>query len=254
MRKLCRAARLITYSIQNKEVAQTMVITIFRTIIMYIFVVVNLRLMGKRQICELEPSELVVTIIISELAAMPITDNGKPLLTSVVAIFVLVILEIGVSYLAYKHLRFRTALYGRPSTFYAKGELNQREMENQRFNVGDLLEEIRNSGASSLSEVDYVIMETNGNISVIQTPENNPVTPKLLGITPPDSSISYIVIDNGSLIKSNLKRLGRDLKWLYEQLNRKKIKKISNVFYMGADEQGEVVIIEKEKRRFRKRS
>ena len=163
-------------------------------------------------------------------------------------------MEIGVSYLAYKHLRFRTALYGRPSTFYAKGELNQREMENQRFNVGDLLEEIRNSGASSLSEVDYVIMETNGNISVIQTPENNPVTPKLLGITPPDSSISYIIIDNGSLIKSNLKRLGRDLKWLYEQLNRKKIKNISNVFYMGADEQGEVVIIEKEKRRFRKRS
>ncbi|MBQ4145044.1 MAG: DUF421 domain-containing protein, partial [Clostridia bacterium] len=98
-----------------------MITTVLRTILMYIFVVITLRLMGKRQIGEFEPSELVVTIIISEIAAMPITDSGAPLLGSALAIMVLLILEIFLSYSAYKSVKLRTILYGKPSMLYQKG-------------------------------------------------------------------------------------------------------------------------------------
>ncbi|MGN0178847.1 MAG: DUF421 domain-containing protein, partial [Monoglobaceae bacterium] len=123
-----------------------MVITIIRTLIMYIFVVGALRIMGKRQIGELEASELVVTIIISDIAAMPITNIEVPLLTNVAAILILMALEVLLSYLAYRSTSVRRVLYGKPSTFFKNGRFNQSEMMKQRFNVADIMEELRGNG------------------------------------------------------------------------------------------------------------
>ena len=125
--------------------------------------------------------------------------------------------------------------------------INQKEMQNQRYSIGDLLEEIRNSGATSLSEVEYVIMETNGNVSVIQNSRNRPVTPGDLGIKVSVPEISYIIIDNGNLISSNLQRLGKTRGWMMKKLRDEGISKVSQVFYMGADKSGDTVIIKKEK-------
>ena len=225
-----------------------MIITIVRTIIMYIFVVLTLRLMGKRQIGELEASELVVTIIISEIAALPITNLGVPLSGSILAILILLILEMCLSYFAYRSIRVRTILYGKPSMFYQKGKLNQTEMQRQRFNLADLMEEIRNNGASSLDEVDYVIMETNGNVSVILNAQNRPVTPSDLNLKPESVHMSYVIIDNGSLVQNNMNRLGLNGEWLHKQLTQHGLKSPKDVFYLSFEQNdGSTVLIPKEK-------
>ena len=221
-----------------------MIITVLRTIIMYVFVVLTLRLMGKRQIGELEASELVVTIIISEIAAMPITNLGVPLSSSVIAILILLILEVCLSYVAYRSLSVRTLLYGRPSMFFQKGRLNQEEMKKQRFNVADLMEELRNNGAISLSQVDYVIMETNGKVSVIMNSQNSSVTPSDLNLNPEPVHMSYVIIDNGNLVRPNMERLGLNDDWLDKQLKTYNLKHPKDVFYLSFEQDsGSVVLI-----------
>lgn len=222
--------------------------TFIRTIIMYFFVVLTLRLLGKRQIGELEPSELVVTIVISEVAAMPIQDTSESLVSSLVVIFLLLILEVLLSFGAYKSFAARKLFYGTPSVFYEKGIINQKEMKKQRFNLNDLMECIRNTGATSLSEVDFVIMETNGNVSVIPKTEHRPVELSDIGLTAAPAELSYIIIDNGAINQNNLKRLGFNEAWLIKQLKSKKIHNSSEVFCMTADKSGEVVIITNEKK------
>lgn len=226
--------------------------TFIRTIIMYFFVVLTLRLMGKRQIGELEPSELVVTIVISEVAALPIQDVSQPLLSSLIAIFLLVILEVFVSFGAYKSFAARKLLFGTPSVFYEKGRINQKEMEKQRFNLNDLMECVRNTGATSLSEVDFVIMETNGNVSVIPNAENRAVNTSDMKINSAPTLLSYILIDNGCINRNNLNRLGFDEQWLKKQLTLHKLSRADDVFCMTAAQNGEVVIIPKDTRRNRK--
>lgn len=225
-----------------------MIITVIRTIIMYAFVVLTLRIMGKRQIGELEPSELVVTIIISEIAAMPITNTGEPILGSILAILILLILEVVLSFAAYKNIHLRSFLYGRPSIFFKHGKIDQQEMKKQRFNLGDLMEEVRNNGAASLDEVAYIIMETNGNVSVILNAKNRSVTPKDLNLSPEETEISFVIIDNGKLIKNNLTRLGFDENWLNKRLKENHVNHIKNVFYCCADQSGNVIVVPKEKK------
>ncbi len=204
--------------------------------------------MGKRQIGELEPSELVVTIIISDVAAMPITNPGFPLLGSSLVILTLVILEIFLSYFSYHSTRLRTILYGRPSMFYENGKLNQQEMRKQRFNVADLMEELRNNGAVSLNQVEYVLMETNGKVSVILKAEESPLTPRDMMVSPQPVRMSYVLIDNGNLISGNLNRLGLNDIWLQKILKQNKVKKVRDVFYMSVEKDtGQVVLIPKEK-------
>ena len=220
-----------------------MIITVLRTIIMYVFVVLTLRLMGKRQIGELEASELVVTIIISEIAATPITNLGVPLSSSVIAILILLILEVCLSYVAYRSLSVRTLLYGRPSMFFQKGRLNQEEMKKQRFNVADLMEELRNNGAISLSQVDYVIMETNGKVSVIMNAQNSSVTPSDLHLNPGPDHKSNVIIDNGNLVRPNMERLGLNDDWLDKQLKTYNLKHPKDVFYLSFEQDSGSVVL-----------
>ena len=224
-----------------------MAVTVMRTIIMYAFVIMTIRLMGKRQIGELEASELVVTIIISEIAAMPITNIEVPLSTNIIAMLILVILEVLMSFFAFKSPKIRSLLYGRPSVFYQNGKLNQDEMLKQRFNVADIMEEIRINGVCSLSEVEHIVMETNGNVSVILKSECSPVTPKQLDIQTEPVRMSYIIIDNGTVIKSCMKRLGLNEEWLGNKLKENGLKTASEVFYLGFEEStGESILIPKE--------
>lgn len=225
-----------------------MIVTVIRTAVMYFFVVLALRVMGKRQIGELEPSELVVTIMISELASLPIQEPGHPLMTSIIGILLLLILEVVISFLAYKNMRLRKFFYGTPSLFFKKGKIDQKEMENQRFNLNDLLAEVRNSGAADLSEVDYVLMETNGNVSVILNAENRPLTPKDMNISPQATEISYVIIDNGRVNTANLKLLGYNEGWLRTQLKNYHLNSPAKVFYMGADNSGNVYLIPKKEK------
>ena len=209
-----------------------MVATVIRTFIMYSLVVLVLRIIGKKQLSDFEPSELVVTIIMSEVAAVPIQDTSQPLLSGALVILLLLIFEVFVSFIAYKNAKVRKAVYGTPSIFFEKGKLMEKEMEKERFNITDLMEAIRNNGLKSLDQVDYVIMETNGNISVIEKE---------------DKFISYIIIDNGKIYKNNLKKLGLDENWLFEELKKRNISSPQDVFYLSCDRDKNTVVIEKEK-------
>ena len=221
--------------------------TVFiRTILMYFFVVLIFRMLGKRQIGELEPSELVVAIVISEVAALPIQDTSQPLINSLIAIFLLVILEVCVSFGAYKSLRVRKIFFGTPSVFYEKGKINQKEMEKQRFNLNDLMECVRNTGATSLDEGDFVIMETNGNVSVIPNTKSRPVNTEDMGINAQQTYLSYVIIDNGTVNYNNLKRIGMSEKQLQKRLRPYDIYEYSDVFCMTATTNGDVVVIRKE--------
>ncbi len=221
--------------------------TIFiRTIIVFFFVVLTFRMLGKRQIGELEPSELVVAIIISEVAALPIQDTSQPLINSLIAIFLLVILEVCVSFAAYKSFGVRKVLYGTPSVFYEKGKINQKEMEKQRFNLNDLMECVRNTGATSLDEVDFVIMETNGNVSVIPNSQSRTVNTTDLNLNVQQTYLSYVIIDNGSVNFNNLKRIGMTEKQLEKRLRPYGIDNYDDVFCMTATRNGDVVVIRKE--------
>ncbi len=225
-----------------------MLITFIRTIIMYFFVVLTLRLIGKRQIGELEPSELVVTIVISEVASLPIQDTSQPIANSLIAISLLLILEAVISFSAYKSLGARKLFYGRPSIFYEKGKINQSEMKKQRFNLNDLMEVVRNSGSLSLDEIDYVIMETNGNISVIPNESNKPLTLGSFQKTSSPPQLCYIIVDNGKINRRSLNRLGFNEEWLIKRLGEHNIK-LRDVFCMSADKDGNVVLIPADKKK-----
>ena len=138
-----------------------------RTIILYILITAGVRLMGKRQVGELEPSELVLSLIIADLASVPMQDYGIPLLTGVVPIITLLSLTMILSVLTMKSIRFRALMCGRPSIMVQNGALNQREMSRNRLTVDELLEELRGKGYTDLSQIKYAILETNGQLSVL---------------------------------------------------------------------------------------
>lgn len=221
-----------------------MLVTVIRTCIMYVFVVGALRMMGKRQIGELEASELVVTIIISDIAAMPITNMEVPLVSNIAAIMMLMILEVLLSYVAYKKPSVRSFLYGRPSTFYQNGKFDQKEMLRQRFNTADIMEELRGNGVCSLEDVDCIVMETNGKVSVILKSEKSPVTPEQLNIKTEKVKMSYIIIDNGVIVTECMQRLGLSDIWLDKCLKKHCIKSAKDVFYLSFEkDSGKTVLI-----------
>ena len=227
-----------------------MLMTLLRTLIMYIVVVGALRMMGKRQIGELEASELVVTIIISDIAAMPITNMGVPLITNIIAILTLMLLEIFISFGAFKSPKMRSIMYGKPSTFFKNGKFNQKEMLRQRFNVADIMEEIRGNGVCSLSDVEYIVMETNGKVSVILKQSASAVTPEQLKIETEPARLSYIIVDNGLPIRSSMKQLGLTEQWLQKQIKEKGLKNVNDIFYLSFEaDTGKTVLIPREEKR-----
>ena len=223
-----------------------MPVNFIRTILVYFFVVGAFRLMGKRQIGELQSSELVVAILISELAAVPIQDSSSSLVVSFLAIAILLICEVFISLICQKFPAARNLFYGAPSVLIEKGKINQAEMKRQRLNIGNLMEQIRNQGVESIGDVEYLIVETNGQVSVIQKAAKSPVTAENLDINVTDKKMSYIIIDDGKIIEQNIKRLGFNEKWLKGKLKENKIRKAKDVFFMSVTADGEVFLYPKE--------
>lgn len=145
--------------------------TFLRTIILYLLVVLGLRMMGKRQVGEMQPSELVVAIMISDLASIPMQDVGIPLLSGVIPIFTLIIVEIALSQISLKNRKFRTLLTGKPSVIIHNGRILRDEMKKLRFNHDDLTEQLRIQGYVSIKDINFAILETNGQLSIIPKPQ-----------------------------------------------------------------------------------
>ena len=221
----------------------------FRTVILYLLLMVGLRLLGKRQIGELEPSELVLTLIISDLAAVPMQDFGIPLVNGVFPIVILLCLSMILSFINLKSVRFRAVLCGRPAIIIRDGRLVQQNMEKTRLTIDELYEQLRGQGITDLKSVKYAILETNGKISVLPYTRENPVTPKVLGTQVQDETfLPILLINDGRVMSDNLRACGRDRNWLEKQLKSRRLSSPREVFLLTVDEAGTVECVAKEVR------
>ena len=224
-----------------------MTTALIRTMILYLALMVGLRLLGKRQIGELEPSELVLTLIISDLAAVPMQDFGIPLVNGLLPIITLLCLSLLLSFLNLKSVRLRSLLCGRPTAIIREGKLQQKEMAKNRLTVDELLEQLRGQGISDLSSVKYAILETSGKVSVFPYTKESPLTPAAAGLTVPDEVVlPILLINDGRLMERNLRAAGRDENWLAAQLRQRGLTSPRQVFLLPVDEGGTVVCVPKE--------
>lgn len=225
-----------------------MLITVWRTVFFYLLLIFALRLLGKRQIGELEPGELVLTMLVSELASTPMQDTEAKLLDSVVPIVTILLLSLSLSWGAVKNLFLRRLLCGQPSTVIENGVLQQQTMRRCRLTLDELFEELRAQGVSDLSSVKYAILETNGRLSVLLYPVDAPATPRQLGKEPKDDvSPATILISGGIVHHDNLKRLGLSRKWLAKELSRHGCRDRREVFLLSIDRAGKIAFIRREK-------
>lgn len=221
-------------------------IAIIRTLILYVTIVVSLRIMGKRQIGELEPAELVVAVLISDLAAHPLQDIGTPLLYGLIPVLTLLCCEVLISAFIVKSIKFRSFVCGKPSVIIHKGKIMQSEMKKNRFTLDELSEQLRKKDISDISTVKYAILETDGSLSTLLFADQSPLTPKQMNIQTDDIGYPVMVINNGRVLETNLNKMGYNDIWLKKQLQNKNISQEKDVYLMTVDEMGRVYFAAKE--------
>ena len=219
-----------------------------RTIILYFFIMAGMRLMGKRQIAELEPSELVLTMMISDLAAVPMQDFGIPLLSGLLPILTLLALSLLLSQLSLRSLRLRALICGTPTVLIRNGTLQQAAMRKNRYTLDELMEELREQGVSRVEDVKYAVLENSGQLTVFPWAAQHPPTAEHLGLDLEDDvTLPVVLINDGRLLRRNLTACGRDENWLRKQLSREKISSPREVFLLTLDERGQVFCVRKER-------
>lgn len=223
-----------------------MVIAVVRTVILYLFIITGIRLMGKRQVGELEPSELVMALIIADLAAVPMQDFGIPLLSGVIPIFTLLALTMLISVLSMKSVTIRAILCGRPSIVVENGVILQKEMAKNRLTVDELMEELRMKGISDISTVKYAILETNGRLSVLPFTQQKPPTAQDLKLNLKEPGLHLVIINDGQVLEHNLQARGHDPAWLKRQLEANGVSSPKEVYLLTVDEKGAVYFSQKE--------
>lgn len=200
-----------------------MVITLLRSAILYFVVVLAIRLMGKRQIGELQPSEFVITILISEVAAIPLQNNSMPLITAIIPLMILICFEIFFSVLNMKSITIRNVFSGKAVTVIKDGKIDQEKLKSLRFTIDDLLETLRQKDVFDINEVDTAIVETNGSLSVLKKADKQTLTAEMISLKPDDKGIPQVLISDGKFIKENIGIYGITLNDIEKELNRKGI-------------------------------
>ena len=226
-----------------------MITAFFRTIILYLILMLALRLLGKRQIGELEPSELALTLIIADLAAVPMQNYGIPLVNGVLPIVTMLCLSMLVSFLSLKSIRFRALVCGKPAIIISDGKIIQQSMAKNRLTLDELFEQLRTQGYSDLRAIKYAILETSGQLSILPYTRESPITPQDAGLALIDRvTLPMFIINDGRVMDDNLRISGHDHTWLAGQLERYKLRSPAEVFLMTVDETGATVCIAKEVR------
>lgn len=221
-----------------------MLVVFIRAVILYLLVIFCMRLMGKRQLGELQPSELVTTIFISNIASLPIEDTNIPMILGAVPIFALVIVEFIVSSLSLKNRKIRQFFSGNPIVIIQDGEINQKQLKRLRFSLDDLMEALRREGIFDIKEVHYAIVETTGQISVLPKAYAQTVTAQMLNLNQPDEKPPLVVISDGGMIEKSLQTYGFTKDWLERKLKARNLT-VKDVFLMTINEDGEDYIVAK---------
>lgn len=222
-----------------------MLIVFFRAIILYIVIVFCIRLMGKKQLGELQPSELVVTILLSNIATLPIEDINIPVLMGLVPILTIVCLDVFLSYLSLCSRRFRRIVCGSPKIIISNGKLDQKVLRKLRFTVDDLFEALRGQSVFDISQVQLAIVETTGQISVYVKPQDQPATPKDMGVRVKNADPPQLIIDDGEIVDKALDTVGVDRTWVERTLRREGCP-LEKAFIMTCDSDRNYNLIRKE--------
>ena len=222
-----------------------MLIAIVRTLILYIFIIAALRLMGKRQISDMQPSELVVTLVVSDIASLPMQNTSQPLLSGMIPVMVLVGLEILTSVLMMKSRTVRKLVCGNPVVVIEDGKLLQKQMKRLRMTNSDLMEQLRQQSVFSLDDVQYCIVETNGALSILEKPEKRVPNAEEAGVTIEDNKPEAVVVSDGKLLREGLSMCQKDERKVVNILSENHIP-MGSVFLMTMDGSGAYRIIRKE--------
>lgn len=197
-----------------------MIAVFVRSIILYTVVLIIMRIMGKREIGQLQPFELAIAIMIADLASIPMTDIGIPISNGIIPILGLLVMHLIISILNLKSRRVRELICGKPSILIYQGKIDEQKLKKERFTVSELQEKLRSSNVMDLGDVEYAILETSGDITVIQKPNKRATTPEDFGIMPDYEGISYNLVLDGKIIYENLKAINKDYEWLKRQVNK----------------------------------
>ena len=229
----------------NINNGDSMIISIIRTILLYAFVVLAVRLMGKRQISEMQPSELVITLIVSEIAAIPMQNTSQPLLSGIIPVMVLVALEIAASVLMMKSGKFRKIMCGSPIVVIRDGKILQNEMRRLRLTTEDLCVQLRQQDIFSIEDVQYCIVETNGKVSVLEKPQKRTPSADDLKVKIKDNKIETVVVSDGQILDNSLKLCGKNKDDVFKILKSEHTR-LKDVFLMTLDALGKYNIVQKE--------
>lgn len=223
-----------------------MFVIFIRSAIVYALVILAIRIMGKRQVGDMQPGELVITILISEAAATPLENANQPILIGVVSIFSLVIMEVITSVLTMKYFPARKIINGRSAILIANGEIDQKSMRDLRVTVPDLLELLREQGIFDVNEVSYAVLETDGQLSVLSKCKYQPLNAQLQETPEKGDQMPFLIISDGNVLNDGLRLSGLDEEKLSRILRRRKLRK-KDVFIMTADQSGTYHIVEKQR-------
>ena len=223
-----------------------MLIVLIRTVILYSVVVLVMRLMGKRQIGELQPYEFVIAMMISDLAALPMQDTRLPLLLGVIPIITLLMLKTLLSEIQLKSKIARKVIDGTPCVLIKEGKVNFKSLISQRINIDDLMEELRLSGYFNIKDIQYAILENNGQVSVIPKKALSPATKEDVKVDGEEDKLPLVLVINGKLDKKALQRANKDTSWLDKMLKNNNVDDIKNVYIAMMDSNAQFFLQKKD--------
>ena len=222
-----------------------MFLSYIRTVILYLVLILVVRLMGKRQIGQMEPSEFVVTMLLANLASIPMQDSAVPLYTGLIPLLTVLGVELILAMLSLKSISFRKLLCGKPVILIENGNILQQNLKKTRITLDELTGHLREKDVLDLRAVQYAILETNGNLSVFPFPKERPATAGEAGIKPRNQAFPVTLISDGRLLRCNLSVAGKDEAWVRNWLKKKKAN-IKNTWLMTVDGEDQVIWYRKE--------
>ncbi len=222
-----------------------MILSYFRTLFLYLVLIFAVRLMGKRQIGEMEPAEFVVTMLVANLAAIPMQDGAIPLYSGLVPILTVLGMELVLSGVILRSVRLRQLLCGKPVILIDNGKILQENLKSARINLDELTGQLRAKDVLDIRTVQFAILETSGDLSVFPYPKEKPASAKDAGVQATGQHLPVTVVEDGYLSRENLERAKKDEKWLEKVLSQHNCG-IQDTFLLTVDESGQVVWLGKE--------
>ena len=225
-----------------------MLTVLIRSVVLYLCIMLFMRLMGKRQLGELQPAELVISVLISNIVSLPVEDPNVPLLMGIIPVAMLVGLELIVSVLSLRFRSIRTLMGGNPVVIIHNGVIDQGALKTLRFSIDDLMESLRSQGVFDLSQIQYAIVETNGTVSILPYEKDSPVTPTQLKLTLAPREVPVVVISDGMVLEDGLRGASMSRKQLNRILEKEQVS-VRDVFLFSADKSHRYTLIQKENKK-----